>query len=535
MLAITIALILAQPKTPAGPTLATPVTLGAKAGSKSTLTLKGTKLDKLSEVWLGTQKIPTTNIITKADQATVTLELPKGLAVGVHALRVVTPEGISNLRPFTIDDLAEVPAAKGRNKKETAQVLEGLCTVAATTTADTSDWYKFSVKAGERWTFEVVGRRLGSPIDPVIMLYDAKSGREMPGLYADDTIGLQTDCRLTHTFKADAEVLIEVRDTTYRGGSDYGYRLRVGDFPSCLCALPLRVSAPTTLMRWNSNDSDPLQGFLATFDQDWLLSPQRVSGGVRGWGLPVVRSPLPESFEVEPNDDYRSGDNYPLPWAITGIFQKKSDRDCFAVMLKKGEKVSFIAEAAEHNAPTEVLLKVLDHAGKELATSNPEKVPATIEFTAPAEGKFIVQAEQLNYVWGPNEVYRLVAKPMLPDAVVMLGSDRVTLPGKIAITNVTRQYGYDGPIEVKWAGDGVKGSATIPAKTTPTAAAPFLLNLEATANAKPGVIDGRIVSEVKGRNAVTASTLEPLKAAFPGLTNPPPEMNGIVYVLIPSK
>ena len=45
----------------------------------------------------------------------------------------------------------------------------------------------------------------------------------------DDTPGLQSDCRLEHKFKEASEILVEVRDTTYKGGADYHYRLRIGD------------------------------------------------------------------------------------------------------------------------------------------------------------------------------------------------------------------------------------------------------------------------------------------------------------------
>ena len=73
------------------------------------------------------------------------------------------------------------------------------------------------------------------------MLHDAKTKRELIDLYADDTPGLQSDCRLTHTFKDAGEVLVEVRDTTYRGGADFFYRLRIGEFPGATTAFPLAV------------------------------------------------------------------------------------------------------------------------------------------------------------------------------------------------------------------------------------------------------------------------------------------------------
>ena len=40
------------------------------------------------------------------------------------------------------------------------------------TDAEASDYFKVAVKPGQRLTFEVLGRRLGSLLDPVVKLYD---------------------------------------------------------------------------------------------------------------------------------------------------------------------------------------------------------------------------------------------------------------------------------------------------------------------------------------------------------------------------
>ena len=45
---------------------------------------------------------------------------------------------------------------------------------------------KFTVKANQRLSFEVLGRRLGSVFDPQITLYDA-TGKELPAGHSNDT------------------------------------------------------------------------------------------------------------------------------------------------------------------------------------------------------------------------------------------------------------------------------------------------------------------------------------------------------------
>ena len=90
-------------------------------------------------------------------------------------------------------------------------------------------------------SFEILGRRLGSLSIRNCRLLDARTGRELPGAYSNDAPGLQTDARLTYTFKTAGDYLIAVRDVSYRGGEDFHYRLRIGDFPCATTTLPLAV------------------------------------------------------------------------------------------------------------------------------------------------------------------------------------------------------------------------------------------------------------------------------------------------------
>src|SRR5262249_40390433 len=107
--------------------------------------------------------------------------------------------------------------------------------------AEANDYFKINVKSGQRLTFEVLGRRLGSALDPQITLYDARTGRELPSGHSNDAPGLQTDARLTYVFKETGDVLLEIRDVMYRGGGDFWYRLRIGDFPCAVSPMPLAV------------------------------------------------------------------------------------------------------------------------------------------------------------------------------------------------------------------------------------------------------------------------------------------------------
>src|SRR5436305_632400 len=72
------------------------------------------------------------------------------------------------------------------------------CVVSGRIDPETSNFYRFTVAAGQRLSFEVLGRRLGSQLDPLLRLHDG-TGRELPRAYSDDAPGLQTDARLSYS------------------------------------------------------------------------------------------------------------------------------------------------------------------------------------------------------------------------------------------------------------------------------------------------------------------------------------------------
>ncbi|HVL13834.1 MAG TPA: hypothetical protein VM529_14795, partial [Gemmata sp.] len=225
--------VLGQPKAPGvapapqAPTLTSPASLGAKPGGSAEITLTGTNLADAVAVVLscpGKATIPTDNKNgTDPAKLRVKVELPADCPTGLHTIRVVTGHGVSNLRPFVVDDLPAVAETDANRTKEAAQELAIPAVVTGRTDAEASDYFKVKVAAGQTVTFEVLARRIGSLLDPIVVLHDAKTRRELVELYADDTPGLQSDCRLTHTFKDAGEFLVEVRDTTYKGGADYSY------------------------------------------------------------------------------------------------------------------------------------------------------------------------------------------------------------------------------------------------------------------------------------------------------------------------
>src|SRR5207249_172983 len=118
----------------------------------------------------------------------------------------------------------------GENKTMTnAQQLKLPVAVDGASDELSFDYYKFTAKKGQRISFEIVAQRLGSRLDPVLRLLDAK-GRELE--YCDDDPGAGADSRFAHRFAAGGKYFLEIRDVNYQGGPQYFYRLRVGNLPA---------------------------------------------------------------------------------------------------------------------------------------------------------------------------------------------------------------------------------------------------------------------------------------------------------------
>src|SRR5438067_7877561 len=119
----------AQPKpapavpAPQAPTLTTPANLGVKRGSTAELTLTGTNLADPVAVLLSGPGKATIVEDKKPDAAKVRVkvEVPADAPIGLYSLRLATKHGVSNLRPFVIDELPEINETDANRTKDAAQ------------------------------------------------------------------------------------------------------------------------------------------------------------------------------------------------------------------------------------------------------------------------------------------------------------------------------------------------------------------------------------------------------------------------------
>jgi hypothetical protein len=531
---------------PQAPVLSTPSNLGAKKGETLELLLTGSNL--LDPVAVQLSCPGKVSFVTDAKaphdaaKVRVKFELPADCPIGLHTIRIATKHGVSNFRPFIVDELPVLPEVETNHTKDTAQAITFPAVITGRADAEASDYFKVKVAAGQTVTFEVLARRIGSPLDPIIVLHDGKTKRELIDLYADDTPGLQADCRLTHTFKDAGEILVEVRDTTYRGGPDYFYRLRIGDFPGVTTAFPLAAQrGKSASIGFAGPGATEIPAVSVKIPTDTGLaaiyvSPKKSTGGA-GWPVPVQLSDWPEIVEQEPNNEPAKANKLPVPGGVSAKFDKHGDIDHFAVTCKKGVKYAATATTSEINSPSEVLIRVLDPKGAEIARSNPTMPSARVEFAPAADGELVIACEQLNFLSGPNEIYHLTVHPITADFDIVLALDRgeaLAGGGTAIMATVNRLNGYAGPVELSIEGDAaLSGKTTLPAGQT-IAFVPLMV--------KDGTKPGPLAFRVQGKATVSGETIvrfgtlmDPVKTTFSGLLNPPMELLNACAVAVIEK
>jgi hypothetical protein len=520
---------------PAAPTIAMPFPMGLQAGTALELTLTGTNLNDPVSLWTNipgaTATIPTDNNNGKeATKLRVKIDVPKTTPIGFYGLRLATTRGLSNLRLFCVDDLPQVLEVDTNHSKTTPQLVAVPSVVVGRTDAETSDYFKISVTAGQRVSFEALGHRLGSGIDPKISIIDPRNGRELA--YADDSPGLQTDPRLTYTFKDAGEYLIEIRDTTYRGGPDFFYRLRIGDFPCATTPIPMAIKrggkASVNFAGPQLTGVVPVEIAIPADSHDpvvWVTP--KTANGAKGWPVPIAVSELDEVVEQKPNDDPAKAHRITVPCGVTGRFLEKGQNGHFVFATKKGQRIIIDSQSLEWQSPTEVYLVIKDAKGMQVAASNPTAGPR-IDFTSAGDGDYTLVVEHLLKTAGPSETYHLTLTPYEPgfDLTILLDRWDVSQTGTISIPVMVVRRDYPGPIEVSVTGHpGITGTLTIPAGQPPQPNVPggqLILNVKADVPVGPQLVNVVGKATINGLPFVTTATFPvPIKAALGNMAYPP--------------
>lgn len=146
----------------ADPYVASAFPLGVERGKTATIEVAGINLRGLSSV-----KMP---VGADAEPGSIR-GVPAGLSDGGWPI---------NSRTVVVEDGPQITESEGNDAPDKAQTIAAPGGVSARIGRDgDTDHFRFNAKKGQTWIVEVFGRRLGTPIDPIIEILDAK-GRPVP-------------------------------------------------------------------------------------------------------------------------------------------------------------------------------------------------------------------------------------------------------------------------------------------------------------------------------------------------------------------
>lgn len=297
---------------------------------------------------------------------------------------------------------------------------------------DDVDFFRFTAKKGDALDINVFARRLRSPLDSAIDLYDAKGAK----LASNDDSG-GADSALKFSVPADGEYVIGIRDQFEHGGADHAYRIEVTpQQPSVVMSIPQVARNESQARQFITV---PRGGRFAT-----MMSAKRANFagdlnfqiGDLPDGVKMIADTLPGKQELEPI-----------------VFEAASD----APITGK-----FVALAAQ---PTDT--------GKAV------------------KSRFIHDVE---FVAGPNNTYYYSTREDNLYVAVTEGapfSIRIEEPkaplvsfGAIDLKIVADRHGYDGPISVKmmWNPPGV---GSLPDITIGKGSDSAIYSLNAKADVEP--------------------------------------------------
>ena len=393
----------------------------------------------------------------QADRVVYRIKATDPQVLGVQSIRIVTPAGVSAMKLLVADDLPSLAQQAGNTSPEKAQSLSLPVAVDGRVDNLTLNYYRFTAEAGQKVSIEILARRLGSALDPMIRLFKA-DGQELD--YSDDSPGLLGDARLCHTFAEAGEYVLEVRDIRFQGGAGHYYRLRVGSFPCLNVPYPLGVKrGESATLEFAGPDLEGVEPVTINVPNDpevkWLTVGAKRAGGSASGFATVSVNDNEELRETEPNNTPEQLQKVNLTANFNGRLQEPGDVDRFTFSAKKDTKYTFTAVTRSQGSPADLVLRLYNAQGGKIAEADDAGTEdAVLNAAFPADGDYTLSVEDLHGRGGPAFAYRIAVSETRPAYSLELLADNMNVPqaGVAMIQVVAKRTGYNGPIAVRVEG-----------------------------------------------------------------------------------
>ena len=437
------------------PRLTTTMPMGAQVGSTVDIKIAGEYLDGPRTLFFSDPSISVQTVTDGEgevidDQFRVTI--PETCKPGLVEARVRTRLGVSSPRAFSLSLIPEVTQAVPSTSLNDALMLTVPSVCNAVMPARSVCYYQIECDQGQRLLIDCAAKEIESKLNAVLIIADSQ-GR--------DLIVQRRGDRIDFTAPEQGRYYIKVHELTYKGGTEYFFRLTLQE------ANETTLATATSGIRAVSAFSWPPEG----------LSPE---------------SPIKE---LEPNDTYGKPQVIDLPCDLSGDFAKAADVDLYAFDGKKGDSWWLEVASERLGRPTDVTVlvqRVVESEGEvsfqDVVELNDIPSPVKVstnhyaydgppynagtpdvlgEIKIPEDGRYVIRVVDL---FGgtrndPRNRYRLIIRKAKPDFAVvgwamhmeLRNGDRNAVSKPIALRNgstmplevvVLRRDGFNGAIEL---------------------------------------------------------------------------------------
>lgn len=385
---------------------------------------------------------------------------------GILELRVATDQAVSSVSHLRVSDFPVVreDEKKVNNTREAAQSVKFPVAVCGRVEKfEDVDFYSFEGQAGQQLTIEVFAQRATAGVHgmvvrgPLIYLMDSLLTLHGPNgqIVAQNDNFHGGDSFLGVTLPEDGTYAVEVRDARYAGSGRYPYCLEISDRPYAHAVFPMAVqrgqTSPAVMIGHNLGESSATT-LTGGNETGWTKQRLPVGDGSTN-PVSVLVSEHPQVVTDGTNSTLETAMPIELPVGANGRFAQPDEAHFYSFEAKKDQYFLFDVESQRRGLPLDSFLEVYDAAGKLLSESDDalQTKDSTLNWKAPADGKFVVSVRDLHGRGGERFLYHLRAEPAGPDFEVHGEYYYAQLaPGTnmVWFAKINRINGFTGPVEI---------------------------------------------------------------------------------------
>lgn len=345
--------------------------------------------------------------------ARATLHIAPDAPLGEHPVRIRTAHGISYLRTFWVGPFPVVKETEGEEQRVNLNT-----TVEGVITLEDVDEFIVALTKGQRLSVEAEAMRLGRILFDAHLSIIGPNGSELAS--RDDAPLFKTDPYLSLIAPEDGDYRIVIREAAYEGTDQSAYRLHIGTYPRPHIVFPLGGKPGETIHF--TFIGDPAGSFTQTAtltsDPTFPLFPE-INGETAPAPIPVLVSALEHSAQPGGNIDHKTAHPFPpIPSAVDGILDEKSESRWFRFTAKKGQNLDIKVIARALRSPLDATLNLRDGERKSLLNNDDDGTSpdSLIKWTCPADGDYFLQIRDQLGRTGPDFVFRIeinVRQPLI--------------------------------------------------------------------------------------------------------------------------